>query len=387
MRSLGCLLLLLGVFVGCGGSSSTTTPSSDVPVSLPDTASPSDTSSIPVPQGCQDDSDCTDQICDCLGRCVEPGVAGLTCVEDINCGSGYFCDTCAGVCRAQNQLCEPCSDSTTCADDGVCVDFASGGRYCLRQCETDFGCPQPEYSCKAIDGVNTSQCVPATGSCVQLTECSVTSDCELGERCLAGKCSPGCQDDAECGANICSAFDCVPPCSETNPCPTGWDCEPSGHCKLEGGCLEPSDCLEAETYCDVNTNLCQPGCLTDFDCKSSAKQCTDGKCEPKGCTANYFCAFEEVCDFSTGKCIPAPGPHCEAGCDPQSETACGGKPNWCLSLQDADGNDQGAFCFVGCSDDPKNLCPQGYQCQEIKDDTGATQGTICGRDCTVSPIE
>ena len=312
MKSVAVFPFVLCALIACGGGeSSPTSPSDDVPTSVPDSTTPVD-SAVPI-QGCSSDTDCDEQICDCFGRCVDPGVAGLTCTEDVNCGSSYYCDTCAGVCRAQNLLCEPCNESNACADDGACVDFESGGRYCLRACVTDFGCPQPGYECKTVGGVSAKQCVPSTGSCEQPTECGSSSDCDYGERCVAGKCSPGCQDDAECGNLVCSAFDCVEPCSDENPCPSGWLCEPTGHCKLEGGCVEPKDCLEPETYCDVATNQCAPGCLLDFDCKASAKECVNGKCVPKGCTANYFCAFEEICDLPTGDCVPAPGPHCEAG--------------------------------------------------------------------------
>lgn len=375
--------------VGCGGGTSTTTPPGNDTTNPPSETDSGQSTDLPTsPMTCSSDADCPDQICDCLGRCVPPGVAGLpTCSEDINCGSGHFCDTCAGVCRAPKLLCEPCANDGECADDGACLDFITGGRFCLKACVADNGCPQPGYQCKAITGTVFSQCVPLSGSCEQPVLCTLDGECPFGEICDQGSCGPGCVDDPSCpDAQVCTAFRCVSACSDSNPCPADQLCDADGHCAIEGGCVEAQDCEEPETYCDLNTNLCVPGCLMDFDCKSSAKECVGGQCVEKGCAANYFCAFEEVCVLETGKCEPAPGPYCEPDCDPQSDTACGGKPNWCISLQDKDGNDQGAFCFVACGPDPANACPQGYSCEQLTDQSGAVQGTVCMRDCTSSPI-
>ena len=181
-------------------------------------------------------------------------------------------------------------------------------------------------------------------------------------------------------------FRCVEACSATVPCPDGQECAEDGHCRIPGGCVQPADCEEPETYCDQTTNMCSPGCQADYDCKSSAKECINGVCETKGCAANYFCAFGEVCALDTGVCAPAPGPHCESGCDPQSETACGGEPNRCLELQDDEGNSKGAFCFVACGSDPNNACPQGYACQELQNQDGAVEAQLCFRDCTNNPL-
>lgn len=374
--------------MACGGSGTSSTTGTDTTTIPPELDGTQTTDTSQPPFVCTSDADCPDQICDCLGRCVPPGVAGISsCTEDINCGSENYCDTCAGVCRPFKSLCEPCTSDTQCADDGACLDFVSGGRFCLKACVANAGCPQPGYDCKPVNGKTFSQCVPLSGSCEQPALCTQDGDCSLGEICEEGSCGPGCMDDPSCpDGDVCTAFRCVLACSNANPCPAEQFCDDDGHCGIEGGCVEPADCEQPETFCDMSTNTCAPGCLMDFDCKSSAKECDAGNCVQKGCAANYFCAFEEVCALETGQCEPAPGPHCEPDCDPQSETACGGKPNWCVSLQDKDGNDLGAFCFVACAADPSNACPQGYSCEQLTDQSGAVQGTVCMRDCTISPI-
>ena len=58
----------------------------------------------------------------------------------------------------------------------------------------------------------------------------------------------------------------------------------------------------------------------------------------------------------------------------------------CLKLQDKDGNDLGAFCFPACGPDKANACPQGWACDEIKDQDGKVQGEVCARDCSKLPL-
>ena len=338
---------------------------------------------------CESHDDCDGQdICDCLGSCVAPGLPDLSCTEDKNCGSGNYCDTCAGACREKVGICDACTDTNgrECKDDGACVDFATGGRFCLRACVADVGCPQPGYTCKEVPGAEFKQCVPL-GDCAKAVLCEADSECDYGWVCGAdGVCHPGCPSDDVCpDGQVCSVFHCVDQCPD-KPCPAGQECDDSGHCKIPGGCLEPKDCETPETYCDVTENMCKDGCLEDFDCKSSGKVCDGGKCIDAGCTANFFCAFGEVCNLASGACEPAPGPHCEMGCDPQAETSCGGAPpNACLSLQDKDGNALGDFCFVACETDPANRCPQGYQCQEVELGEGDVR-QLCFRDCTYDPL-
>ncbi len=353
------------------------------------------------PQGptCASDVECPDGgVCDCNRRCVAGGLAGLPkCIEDKNCGSENYCDQCAKVCRVQKTLCESCADlgvgvsgiatSNECAEGGTCTDFASGGRFCLRECISDAGCP-PAFKCLATDG-GTKQCQPKSGACSLAGECTKDTECEFGEVCNSGTCAAGCADDTGCpNGNVCSSFRCVPACSEQNPCPSDLICS-NGKCKIEGGCVDATECPEPETYCDPVAKLCSSGCLLDFDCKASEKECKNWKCIDKGCTGNFFCAFEQVCNLSSGKCEEAVGPYCEAGCDPESEASCGGKPNRCLQLQDKDGNDIGAFCFVACLEAPTNRCPQGYGCQEVEipDSQGNPEKTeLCFRDCTNKPL-
>ena len=337
---------------------------------------------------CESNDDCEgDGICNCVGACVEPGLPEIAaCEKDINCGSGNYCDTCAQVCRPLKGLCEPCESAGECADDGACIDFASGGRFCLKACVSDVGCPAQGFRCNEVSGAEFKQCAPLSGSCATPALCQDDSECEYGAVCENGKCKPGCPSDDVCpNGFVCSGFKCTEGCSDENPCPPGQECDGEGHCKIPGGCLEPNECPEPETYCHPEEHMCTPGCLADFDCKATGKECIEGKCETKGCTANFFCAFDQVCNLASGECEQAEGPYCEKDCDPQSEASCGGKPNVCLSLQDDEGNALGDFCFVACGPDPQNPCPQGYACQEVELQDGPSK--LCFRDCTYEPFK
>ena len=142
--------------------------------------------------------------------------------------------------------------------------------------------------------------------------------------------------------------------------------------------MSPIDCHEKETYCDANTRTCQPGCLLDFDCKSSARICdTSNKvCMDRGCTANYWCSCGQVCNLSNNKCETAVGKYCEV-CDQQQDNPCGDKATMCIGFKDEKTNeDKGSYCMPPCGPDPDNPCPQGWQCEDVKDDKGAERGRI-----------
>jgi hypothetical protein len=148
-----------------------------------------------------------------------------------------------------------------------------------------------------------------------------------------------------------------------------------------GGCLSSRDCLEPETYCDTATRACVDGCEVDDDCMSSARICVAGACADRPCTYAANCAFGEVCMRETGRCEPATGDYC-APCDGGDTASCG-SGNLCATLQDADGNDVGAFCLLACSTSG-DACPQGYACQEL--DAGSGPARYCVRRCDRAPV-
>lgn len=359
--------------------------------------------SIPVTLvECTTDAECfgENRVCDCQGKCVDAGTA--PCEEDKNCGSEAFCDPCIHWCFPRGEVCDPCQSENLCnpitgecrptgtqcyVDGSRCLDYVSGGSYCGRACLSNAGCPMG-YTCMDLSsyGIDDMQCVPNTGTCSNVRECEEDSDCPLYFVCNAmHQCAAGCQEDTACpSGTVCVSARCITACDPVNnPCPEGMDCNEKGKCLPPGGCADIYDCPLPATYCNEELQVCVDGCQLDRDCKSAAMVCENGVCVERGCDANFWCSFGEVCDLESADCVIPPEPFCEP-CEEDVE--CGEEPSKCLELQDEDGNSQGKFCFPACYSDPKNLCPQGYQCIELQDQDGASQGKVCARTCYKDPV-
>jgi hypothetical protein len=320
--------------------------------------------------GCAGDNTCEEACPDeWLGCFGPPGEAScseiLACVEAPDCGSRWCNTECfaAGDEEAQNLY----NTLAECAGAAQCTS--------LEACQGP--CGQEIAACQAESPVI----------------CTTDSECKPGEYCSedVGECARGCGDDSECpDGKICSALRCQPACDdETRPCPEDFICE-EGRCKVEGGCLVPQDCLIPETYCDEETWTCQPGCLSDFDCKSSTTACVDGECVDKPCLGNFSCAYRQVCDRSTGKCAQAEGPYCDV-CNPEGGQAghdaqCG-DGGMCMTVQDEEGNERGSFCLPACLSGHPDRCPKGFQCIEIGGHNGNLVTEVCGRDCSADPVD
>ncbi len=337
-----------------------------------------DVGGLCVPRdACSDAASCgASEACNtCLGVC-QATAASTVCTSDVNCGFEEFCDTCIGRCLPRRELCDPCERDEECGESGdLCLEYASGGSWCGRRCGA---CPVG-YACDE----DLAQCVALSGSCERVRECDDSSDCPSGRVCSpAFLCVPGCTDDASCTAgNICQGGECRPPCTSAAECVAGAECV-DGRCRVPGGCLTSEDCAEPETYCDRDTLMCVPGCEVDNDCLDAALECVAGDCVPRGCLGNYACAFGQVCDLATGLCAEAVGPYCDT-CNGDDIDSCGTE-NLCASLQEDD-VDVGSFCFVACTDDPDNACPQGYRCQEVEVEAGDVR-RVCTRPCNREPV-
>lgn len=382
-----------------------------------------------------------DYACNCDFECVlvpdfeeENG-----CREDKNCGSEKYCDPCGKVCRPLLPACGQCDYDEQC--DGMmsrCVDSATVAgvtvslpyKICAPWCPlstkicavADY--PVGAYTCAEVGDPSNGVCIPTNLDCGQTPEsCKSDADCPKGEKCyedlrrcgcrdslscafgeachpITRTCIPGCTDDYECGAGkVCNAGLCSDACTGSledgnvfgcdDPVPMEgkqWDCV-DGHCKVPGMCFSPLDCQEPETYCDASTKTCRPGCLIDYDCGTSAKVCdTPNKvCVERGCTGNWMCACGQVCNLELQKCETAEGKYCEPCVQKQSEDdpePCEDPDILCIGFENPDtGEDLGSYCMPPCSADPENRCPQGWQCQDIKDSNGKSYGEKCVRFC------
>lgn len=382
--------------------------------------------------------------CNCNYECIEVApIKDGGCHLDKNCGSEAYCDPCTKTCKPKLLPCQPCTSDIQCDPDTRCVDsFSYMGigitmktKVCAPLCLvktrvcTVEGAPPGSFVCADADVGDPAYgaCIPISLNCedtvkkchddsdcadpkkekcwpdLHICGCRDTLSCDFGYYCNkhTHKCVEGCTSDTQCGAEkVCEAGECQEACTgslangNVKGCPEelpqgfedkAYDCI-NGHCKIPGMCFQPIDCHEKENYCDAETHTCKPGCLFDFDCKSSAKICDTstypGKCVDRGCTGNFECGCGEVCKLDEEKCVPAEGKYCEP-CDQQKgEEACGDKSILCIGFKDPETNeDKGSYCMPPCSPDPENPCPQGWQCQEVKDDKGISHGKVCIRFC------
>ncbi|MEL6179156.1 MAG: hypothetical protein AAFS10_09385, partial [Myxococcota bacterium] len=197
-------------------------------------------------------------------------------------------------------------------------------------------------------------------------------------------CVAGCSEGSCPNGEVCDNGACKPPCTSNADCPEGAECNDDGLCRVPGGCISSRDCPDPGTTCDEETQMCIPGCGDDDDCPG-LQVCRNNVCGPRPCDGNYLCGFGQVCDISTGACVQPEGPYCDV-CDAEVENQCGGEPNFCLRLQDEEGNAVGDFCGVACDPADLDACPVGYNCQELQDENMQTVGHVCFRACHRDPI-
>ena len=383
----GCLLLA----AACSSKTTATSPSTTVPDAVAGLDAKATDAKVPKGDGASG-GDIEAVVCVALGK--------GECDTAAECGSGSYCDPCLRKCLKERPLCDPCDNDVQCEQSGlgtVCLPYESGGNFCGRVCVGNGGCPG-NYTCETLPGIKDMQCVPKSKTCSAVGgTCKTDSDCPFQSICNLdyAQCVKGCTDDGNCtNGNVCSLAHCVPPCAATADCVSMaaeascvTDADGKNHCKIPGGCLGSDECATAETHCDKSLHKCVPGCEVNGDCKDFAMECASGKCQKAGCTANWQCAFGEVCDVPAKTCKKAEGLYC-ATCNPDDQDVkdCGGKPNICFKMQDSQKNDKGAFCGITCSSDAGGPCPQGWACQDIKDDKGVSQGKLCLRQCYNQPV-
>jgi hypothetical protein len=239
------------------------------------------------------------------GSCV--GDPYSSCCQD--CPSGSVCD-CASV-------------------DGSYDASYDSGTGDVASC-TITGCPQGSV-CEVVDAVPT--CVPSADGPVgdaakPFKGCTSNSQCAAdggtGSLCLDGTCvSPAnqCTDGTQCHDNEeCVQGACVPSCSATSPCPTGYACSFPGDSGATGVCTgNPTPCggTDAGAACTGGTTCVDQHCVPN--CAGGDAACATGLvCVDNGCIPDQKPVF--VCneDGVQGACDPGSvclHHSCYIGCD------------------------------------------------------------------------
>ena len=369
---------------------------------------------------CEDDSSCTEDICDSLLGCVfTPEENGILCSDGNACTLG---DTCAGgLCQGIEQECEddgsPCTVSGGCdTESGECLHIqVPAGTSCDddNACTADDMCqgeacvPSGETVCFDGNVCTDDSCTPK-GGCVfspNVDFCDDGDACTLSDKCQNGQCYGQdllCNDDNPCTDDSCdTAGGCiylnVPiPCTDDNSCTVGDTC-------LEGSCLSGNvkscddsnactndSCNVSDGTCNHvnNTNSCQDGnACTENDlcqlgsCVGIGVSCFDGNpCTSESCDNNTGCTFASVtgtCDDGDSctkntlcmdnACVGQPvncdddNPCTTDSCD--ADTGC--KQSNALGLECDDGNacTELDYCLQGvCNPGTEAFCDDGNVC-------------------------
>jgi hypothetical protein len=184
-------------------------------------------------------------------------------------------------------------------------------------------------------------------------------------------CTPACTSQ-----QVCSNGQCVP-LPSTCPCPPGSYCDLSTN-SCKSGCVSDTDCGTG-TYCDQTSRQCLPGCAKSTDCSNITDSCvnhsclnecncTPGSCKVTSCVhgqcqgetqapAGTLCPGPNhctggVCDAS-GICQPVPSPAgvvCSPATSCRTAGTCDGSGH-CQYTALADG--------LNCDDYPYHYCLSG----------------------------
>jgi hypothetical protein len=282
--------------------------------------------------GCNQESQYCDDTgcyyCDGLGcRLVNPP-SRPSCSCPYQCGTGTSCTALGCVATCNPTAANPgCPDGTTCRANagstttGLCLgpretapsvttcacsatadcashQTAGGPTLICRSGECAPGCSSAA-DCEAGQVCRDGACSPGTPAC------DATHACQTGFECIGGECRPSataCQFSSECGAGyVCVNQQCVHACDATHPCTGSSACGPDGFCHEvfppPSRCVVNADCSGANNVCIDGT--CWQGCAIDADCPTG-DYCNGGVCRlddrpNPACGTGRPCAAGSVC--------------------------------------------------------------------------------------------
>lgn len=324
------------------------------------------------PGMCEDNSPCTEDICNTITKKCQYNPVNIACDDNSACTDD---DTCVnGKCKGT---------PLSCSDDNPCTDDS---------CDPVEGCDHVHNTkactdgnaCTAFDKCQDGQCVSGP-----------PAECDDGHDCTADTCEPAvgcvytpsddvCDDANECTADTCSpTFGCTTApiagaCDDNNACTDGDEC-------AGGICLGQSavDCDDANP-CTVDA--CDPeiGCIhTATAVCDDGNPCTDDDCDvDSGCVyANNTapCEDGDVCTVGdqcgAGQCLAGNNPDCD------DDNVCTDDiclpVIGCLSLANTQACDDGNACTLGdtCG---QGVCQPGapdFACADIPGITCEVSGT------------
>ncbi|WP_170229273.1 hypothetical protein [Polyangium fumosum] len=229
---------------------------------------------------------------------------------------------------------DDCPMGETCAPDGTCHPGT---------CDT-VGCIYG-YACEA------SQCVPQNPAA-----CGTDADCSAlgaGYACVSGVCTAPadqCTDQTQCPANNkCVDGKCTPACNDNADCDGGYTCDPVGVCTVPAKpCTITNDCGSADEVCvdgacvpRSQMGMCPPGDVW-----------VENGCIPNQ-TAAFYCNQDGVQDACAAGSICLHHA-CYISCAPPNDNACNNLPSFdvCKPVSTMSGDHQ----VCGSNDNLGNEC-------------------------------
>ena len=310
------------------------------------------------------------------------------------------------------------------ADAGV--DGADlGGDQGSALCTVDADCAAGEICsdgvCRTDDSCQTTADCPAGMVCNRVTQtcidgdCTADADCGPGYNCVEHRCQSLCRD-VECPTGQacqsetgeCAAMTCTvdgTDCAGAATCPEGLFCDPlAGGCTecppgffcnihqcvaLNPDCRAHSDCGAGER-CNPETERCEPypdSCQTDADCTPQYCNLYSHTCQREPFTGE--CATDAECQQAFGpdyychprlhNCVlplPEDGCYDTPDCD-DPDLVCDLKTNTCAP--------RGTVCGVDADCDPEEVCVNGvcvFQCQvSCETEAECAAGEVCRNGC------
>lgn len=332
-------------------------------------------------ESCTTNADCqTGQIC--ISFTCRASSTPKACMNNDDCGIGFFCDTASGQCTdlmdSRDAGAGDAGSSTTSRDAGVRDGGPNTG-----QCFMDTECGTPPVDicvanqcvkgCGEPDGVTCTGgtvCDTATGHCVNpMMSCQMDGDCNPGpptQICIGNQCVFGCGiDPMLCQAGeICDTGTghCVMAptnCTMDNECsPPMTVCEAP---QCVPGCGEPGgiQCSGTTPMCDATTGRCigASPCMFDADCTGMNEICVNSACVLRcDVMGGLVCNAPQVCNPSTGRCTAGALP---LGGTCAFDSQC--QSNFCMPLTVAMVSHE--ICTTGCSS--TSDCPTDFTCGNV----------------------
>jgi hypothetical protein len=159
------------------------------------------------------------------------------------------------------------------------------------------GCP----TATRASSISSATCNAVTNTCLSLSACTTSADCDgksvsdtAGALCRSGDCS-------------CYQSGCYLTCKKDLDCQAGYTCNTSGATAglcSPTGCAANADCVTqlGNVRAQCKSGSCSVPCTDDHDCGSSGdlgtafsqQVCSNGACQPLGCSSDSDCQSSGV---------------------------------------------------------------------------------------------